>query len=447
MALDTNQDLEEIKVTARPLPTDEYVDSRDFRIQSISLIASNGDTRDISSMVMEIQVRQDMHLGFMSGELMLTDGIDLFSMSGMHGNEYILLHLIEPQQTISINKAFRVYKVGNRVPIQTNSQRFTVYFMSDEMFDATTQKVSKAYKGSKVSDVVQDILTTKLKIDPSRIIIDPTGEPVDIMIPNKNVLESLKWLSSRAFTPESTCWFFFENLDGFNFRSLNSIYKQGTKIKVPFVLENKTGMKQLDMDKYAVDSFEAKKDFDALSTVRAGGYAMSLLGLDPFHQSFTTTAYSMEESPSLYPHKPMTNTDELFGKGDAYYMTYIDTAETSTEKASNTKEWVKRDMALANLNGVSYELVVPGNMRLQAGTLMSLRFPYAVTPPDGADMWDKKKSGKYLIVAVNHKFDLVNHRFDSIVLVTRDSIPESHVYDNKLNEKIRNINANANRES
>jgi len=71
--------------------------------------------------------------------------------------------------------------------------------------------------------------------------------------------------------------------------------------------------------------------------------------------------------------------------------------------------------------------------------MVNLRIPYTVTPAEG-DMWDKRKGGKFMIAATNHKFDLVNHQYSSLMMVSRDSLPESVPYDKALPNKIAKMN-------
>ena len=428
--------------TTAPIPSDEYVDSVDFRSRSVLHISADGKTRDITNLVLEIQVRQDMYLGFMSGEMLVVDGIDLHSRAAMHGNEYIFLHLTEPQQNISIRKAFRIYKLGNRFPSTAGGQRYVIYFASVEMFESAQKRISKAYRSSTISDVARDIIKNYLMVnEEDRINVDETMDAQDIIVANKHPAEALNWLASRAYSEDSTCFLFYENLDGFNFRSLSSIYRDKMPVKVPFVFENKMGMKQLDMDKYTLDNIESKKDFDSLSTLTSGGVALSLLGLNPIDQSMTKTIYGQNTNPSLYGQPAMTNADNAFGKGDAHYSTYLQTDTTRSER------FIRRIMSIATLNNSQLEVTLPGSLRLQVGKMISLRIPYATTPSNDSNMYDPLKSGKYLIAAVNHKFDMSNHRFNTLLLLIRDSVPEAlPSADNTLPDKIRKMNAKANRE-
>jgi hypothetical protein len=313
-----------------------------------------------------------------------------------------------------------------------NAQRYTLFFMSDELFVSNTKKISKAYKNSTVSNIAYDIMKTNLKIPANRIFMDPTTETTSIIIPQWKPSEALNWLASRAYTDNLTAFFFYENFEGFFFRSLQTMYKKGTVIKVPFTLENKKVSRDLDMDKFAIDDYETKRDFDILSTINTGGYVMRLLDLNLITQKSTNHNYSIDKVDKIYKNPPMSDAGDLFSKNMACFR--------MTLTGSASQNWIKRDMHLAALNSSLTELVVPGNMGLNVGTLVSIRVPYTVTPAEG-DMWDKRKSGKYLCVAVNHKFDMVNHKFTSLVLLARDSQPESlPATDNTLPKKIAKIN-------
>jgi hypothetical protein len=422
----------------RILPQDKHVDSRDFRIVGITFINAMGVSQDISKLCIELQVRQDMFLGFMNGEVLINDAIDIHTQFAMHGNEYLLIHIQEPGKTLAINKAFRIYKISDRVQAQTgSSQRYILYFVSDELLQSQTMKISKGYQNTTVSDMVADILQNYLQIPSNQIILDRTGTPVSVVIPNYRPVEAINWLASRAHERNDTCWFFYENLDGYNFRSVQALYRDPPAFANEFKLESKKGDKNIEEDKFTIDDFEVKKDFDALAQAGNGGNAMRLLQLNPMSQSFESFDYSQEDLETMHGNPAMSNPKNLFGKAESHLMCYIDSMGTSN--------WVKRTMTMTNLNNSLIQITVPGNMLLQAGRTISIKLPYSTIPSEG-DMWDERKSGKYLILAVNLKFDLLNHRYVSILLLGRDSVPVPlPTADTKLPDKIRQLNANPNK--
>lgn len=426
MATDSN-------ITALPAASDTHVDTRDFRLVSCSIIASDGTSTEVGPSVTEVMVRQDLYLGFMSGELLFTDGNDMIARLGIHGGEYMYLHFRVPEQDIELKKAFRIYKIGNRTPTDSQ-QKYIIYFMSDEMFISSTTKISRAYNNTTVSTIAKDVMENYLEIDPSRIFVDQTSAAVSYIIPNLRPAEALNWLATRAYdTSNSSGYFFYEDLEGFHFASLQSIYKRGTRIKVPFTLDNKRGERALDMDKFAIDEYLVKRDFDILSTVSSGGYAMKLTAIDTNTRTVQTYEYNPESIKKLYDNSPMSNQKDLFSKTDTHVLTY--TASNGIEN------WIRHVPALSLLNSSLVQLTLPGNMGLLVGTLISLRIPYTITPASG-DMWDKQKSGKYLVIAVNHKFDLINQKFTSLLWVSRDSQPESlPAYSPTLPDKIARLNS------
>ena len=433
---------------AQTIPSDEHVDNRDFRIESISLIDSSGVARDIRGLLAELQVRQDMYTGYMSGEAMVNDGVDLFSQAAMHGNEYLYLHLREPGVKRAIKKAFRVYKVSNREPTQSNAQKYTIHFVSDELVKSNMTRISKAYKNSKVSDIATDIMKTHLKIAPKRMNVEATGEAVSYIIPYFRPTEALNWLASRAFTSDRFCYFFFENLDGFHFRSLHGLYDSPNAIKVPLTYENKGVNKQLSMQKYAVDDYQSKKDFDVLMSSGKGGYAMQLLAIDPIKQSTVMNQYNTDKLSKMFDNPAVSNPVDnngrsVFDKSEAYQLTYLAPDQIGEQPKEHTESWIRRVSAMAMLNNSMLEIVLPGNLNIQAGSMVNMRFAYTITPSE-SNMYDERKSGRYLVVAVNHKFDVVGHKFDTIFVIARDSFPiPLPSMDSRLEEKITKMNAEA----
>ena len=414
------------------LNADTHVDTRDFRIESCTLIGSDGQGVDIRAMIPELQVRQDMYMGFMSGELLVKDGIDLLAKLQIHGGEYLFLHYKVPEQAIELKKAFRIYKVGKRVP-EENAQKYTLYFVSDELFNSEKNLVSKAYQDMALSDMAADILTTHLKVPTQKLFIDSTEEPDTLIIPRMRPLEALNWLASRSQTANKNTWFFYENFEGFHFKSLNTIYKAPKPIKVPFVFENKKGDKSLDMDKFAIDDMESRRDFDVVSTIASGGYAMSLTTVDPTSRTVKSHRYSAATSiTKLYDNSAMSDVGGMLSDSLAHSLTYL--------AGHGVEKYIKRVMALAALNSNMIEIAVPGNMGVQAGTVVSCRVPYSVVPSEG-DMWDKQKSGKYLCIATNHKFDMVQHKYTTLAYLCRDSLPEAlPAISGTLTDKIKKLN-------
>ena len=66
---------------------EKVLSSREFRLESISLVDAAGAFVDIRTHVVELLVRQDIYVGYIHGEAIIVDGVDLVAQHGIHGNE------------------------------------------------------------------------------------------------------------------------------------------------------------------------------------------------------------------------------------------------------------------------------------------------------------------------------------------------------------------------
>src|SRR6056300_277413 len=89
--------------------------TRDYRVTGINLISAEGVSVEISALVTELQLRQDLFVGFMSGEIAVVDGIGLFASATYRGAEYIGINLLQPgKDKGELKIVFRVHKVSHR---------------------------------------------------------------------------------------------------------------------------------------------------------------------------------------------------------------------------------------------------------------------------------------------------------------------------------------------
>jgi len=411
------------------LPQDKALDFREFRVESISLISGGGETIDIARLVLEITLRQDIFTNYINGECLVSDGVDLINQQGVHGSEFLYLNLKEPGTSYQVRKAFRIYKISGREPAKNNSQTYKIHFVSDEMVASSTKRISRAYSDRTISDIVKDILSKELAV--TKVNVDDTDTGTNLVIPSLRPTEALNWLASRATNGnDQFAYLFYENLDGFNFRSLQSMYEDKEVNSKPFVYEYSTVEKTLEDHQYYLDAFTFKRDFDILTLIRNGGLGIHFTGFDPIRRTITINEYSVKDIPKMYDIPPIVNFDydgtSHYQASSAYQVVYPQTTEFAGNKATQSEIWMKRVMSIALLSNSLLELVMPGNMSLQAGKPINIDFKYMITPTT-QNMKDEVRSGKYLVTAVVHRFNVMQSQFDSVLICGRDSLPVAPV--------------------
>lgn len=429
-------------MTDQVAPTDQVIRDRDFRLNSIQLIGSDGIAVDISAMIIEITLRQDIFANYMSGEMVVVDGMGMLTNRGVHGSEYMFIDIHEPgRNNIRIKKAFRIFKIDNR-EIIGNSQRYIISFVSDEMVHSNLKRISKAYKKTTIAKIVEDIMVNYVGV--KRYRIEKTSEQVDIVIPSWRPTEAINWLARRAENGRDRfCYLFYENLDGFFFKSLHTIYKENPCNLIPYTYEAKSAQADMALNKFTIDSFTAK-EFDMISAYRRGATSMRFTGIDPVHRVVNNNEVSIGDLPTIHRRNLIRNlidpaTDELlYEQYGALQLAHIQTTATKSEQGNNSELWIRHIQALAMLNNTIYKVVMPGNLEVQAGKMVTLVFPNFTTPTVTDDTLTEQTT--FLVTAVVHTFNIPNGTFDTRFSVTRDSAHDLPNVDKALPVKVRDLN-------
>src|ERR1700674_4616492 len=132
--------------------------SSDYKLTTLSIINSTGDRVDVKPILLSLDLYEDIFSPCMTGNMTLGDGADIISSYQLHGNEYVILSIDKPSLNKPIIKTFRIYKIANRRMDETALQNYTIHFCSEELLLSTQTLLSHSYKGTKISDMVLDIL-------------------------------------------------------------------------------------------------------------------------------------------------------------------------------------------------------------------------------------------------------------------------------------------------
>jgi hypothetical protein len=408
--------------------------SKDYEIQVLDLINSGGQVVDVRKIFMEMQLFQDIYSSVMSGTIVIQDGHDIFSNFYFCGNEFIRISIDKPSLGKPIQKVFRIYKVGGRKPASDSGQIYSLFFCSEELIFSNQKRVSKAYKGLRTADIIRDILLNELHVDAIRIgALERTSGVYDLVVPGYRPLEVAQWAASRSYDASGKyCYFFYEDRDGFQFKSYNTMIKQKPLKDLKYEIKR---VDQIDpaLNKDSIDRVEIKHDFDILTMMSNGGFASKLLSVDIFNQSFKYDNYSIEVAEGqknlineFKPTNGLKNYDKIpiTRAFDTYFLTNIAINDTASERGSDRDKWLmNRTLHMSAMNTFKLNILIPGDILLKAGDMVKYEFPKFVSPdPSGKDP-DEYRTGKYLVAAVCHKFSGGDKGdFESIVELVSDSV-------------------------
>ena len=385
--------------------------SKDFKITKLNIITSSGINLSVLESYNQLQIFQSIYHGTMYGNIVITDAREAWSNFNFCGNEFVEIVADNPGLNRPFKRTFRIYKVTDRTTVSNSAQKAILHFCSDELMSSNSILVSKSYKNAKIRDIASDILKNELKISSNRIAkLEDTLGNYDIIIPAKRPLEAISWATSRAYTQDKFCYFFFENKEGFNLVSLQTLMKQKPYKTIKYEV------KKVDSDpsknKDGIDDFKIVNDFDSLTTLSNGGFSSRLLLVDVFSQSFKMTGYNLNNAESknnlMNKFKPVNDVknsrgESLFDSPGSFFRMYPTVSATKTEKSNDIEYWyLPRALHMTILNNFKIHVTIPGDIEMKAGDVVDVEFPMFEPGKDGGRAKNKRFSGKYLVAGLNY---------------------------------------------
>jgi hypothetical protein len=275
-------------------------------------------------------------------------------------------------------------------------------------------RISKSYKGMKAADIIRDILQSSLKVGADRInSFDETAGQYDFVVPYYRPLEVIQWAVGRSYSLDPKfCYFFYENSAGFNFQSLQTLYKQKPYKKMKF------DIKTIDSDpstnKDSPDKFTIINDFDIIQSASNGSFASRLLTVDIFNRSFKEYKYSLADAArqgrllnsnmSVNEFKN-SNAETNLSAFNSYFTTYVEINDTKSERENSVNKWMQpRALHMANINAFKFSAILPGDIAMKVGDIVEFEFPKFVAADQTGKEKDEFRTAKYLVTAINHKF-------------------------------------------
>jgi hypothetical protein len=418
----------------------------DYSLNTLNFITSVGNKINILKLMSSLSVYEDLYSFSLSGHITLIDAQGFMETLKLTGNEFLEMEFGKVKDAPNrVKQKFRVYRAGDRTPSGTlNSELYTLYFCSEELMLSEQTKISKSYKGKKVSDIVADILVDKLKIPNKKIEnVEETMGVYDFLIPRMKPFEAISWLSCYA-RPKSTIgadMLFFETKDGYNFRSIQSMLKDPTYGTYKYQAKNLDNKVQSFKEKVStVIDYEFGKPYDALNEINSGTLTNRLISIDPIARKFKITdfdynkyksqAKSLNSSSPTNDYKNRLGVSEtqayegklkvIIGNAEQQNVQYIKSINGAVAKDIFVETFVPNRTAQISLsNYTTLKIAIPGDPGISIGR--TINFNLLSLSAKDKDL-DKMYSGKYLVTAVRHIIDAPTS-YKTILELAKDSTP------------------------
>ena len=416
----------------------------EFNLDTLKLYSSTGVFADISNSVISIDINENIYQSSVIGTILVGDSNNLIEKLPITGQEYVDLKISTPgagksEHSIDFtgNRKLFVYDVVMREPISSGAEVYVLSVSTIEPLRNQNIRISKSYTKT-ISDIVEDILENTLQVSKTPFI-EKTKGIRRIVVPNSHPFTIINQLKKEAKSEQydSPHYLFFENKDGFHFRTIQNLINQ------PIILKLHAGDRNLNEDKDNNGNPEDTKINQSLrrmlsykfsnvnnwyDNTGSGMLGSTLFTHDIYTKSYTKETFDYLDNFNKYDRmeskNPMYNKQALrddFGTFEDTRVFLHPVSRVGTSKLSKDAQYYTDNKAQYDTsvpedsisdrvsklsefhNGIGINMIIHGSTNITAGSMVNINIPIVGEDHDN-DIVEKTTSGNYLISHLRHSF-------------------------------------------
>ena len=395
-----------------------------FTIQTLD----GSTTVDVTNSCLFFDYFEDILSPCVTAIAQLMNSSSLFNILPIRGGEKV---------TISVDTAFGefvlddlyVYKVSN-LDAQKSNEMFTLNLVSREGLTNETSRCETIYRGNlqtTVTKILKDDLKTKKYKSEN---IEGTSNDYSFIGNNRKPFHVLTWLGPKAVPANgqnsgtageeargTAGFLFYENKDGFNFRSIDSLVSS-TKIQtnsadkenIPYYLFTQVIEENQTKTNFNILNYNYEKNIDLMKALRVGMYVNKTYFYDLYSNTLDIYKYKVKDQvkSKLGGAESIAVSDEF---GDSISRIMVRTSDRGGLKPDGSLSDKLRsgaDMAMSYsrynlLFTQALNMVVPCNVNLKVGGIIHAEFPRIDRSTNMTS--DEEQSGYYLVKELRHHFE------------------------------------------
>jgi hypothetical protein len=410
-----------------------------FSIRTLDIVfldgSGNENTFSVRGVMEQLEITENIISPVITGSIVIKDTSSI-SRIVKTGSAFLRMSLSKFDDKFLYEKTARIYKQERRKLSNQTSEKFILYFCSEEMILSEQSRVSRGYTDT-YSNIAKNIFTDFLEVSQDKISISESNGVKNTVVPSLKPFDALYWCANRAVNSKDIPDFlFFENKEGFNFSSMDDLFSQES-FNILFTAKNTVIDGENKEGFIGAKSSEIGSQFNLLENIKKGTYASTIYGYDlitgtMFRQEIANKYYDKRTKLNSATNIPYVSNKKRVMPDNAFeskrMMVVTDSQFTLSKytqrKAVTTKlqspefSLAHRTALLTFISTKRSKVLLPGNFGLTIGMLVNLKFPKRGKV--GADeQLDYTSSGKHLIVAVRHVIDPSKH--ETVIEVCSDS--------------------------
>ena len=416
---------------------------------------------EIGELVFGFTYYEDITKPFISANLNINDsGSNLIgSGSGpITGGELVEIDVEGPDNK-DYSYTFKVYRVGDRIN-SGKIQNYNLGLISAEALDDPQTRIKKTLSG-RPDEIVRQVLNEEGLNTAKQYIADPCDNYKTIIPKNLTPFAICAKLQDQSiptgaggkgdgegaetvdgkYSEGTAGFFFFENFNGYNFRSIDSLMDLKGKMGLNNAGQDSTvktfqDSAGLELDTTLLD-VHFTSEINLMQGLRTGAYALRCQYYNFSTGDYDESTYSAAKSWSKLAHlgsqDGLTPGQQSLAKrptrivsailDDESYYSGQDAAANDLAFKDRTPETLPQAISrnyLLNTQGL--RVVVPGNLQLVVGDVIKVQLQNMSTEKDREiESVDQEHSGFYLVTALSRSYSTIDKRVTTMLSLKRDS--------------------------
>ena len=299
----------------------------EYEIENLILFSSSGLMLPLNGLSPHLEIYENIFSSTITGSITLLDTNNLILNVPIIGQEYLSFKIktasLGDDETGIIDytkNVFAIYKIDARLK-GTKSELLTLHFASPELLRNYRTRISKSYTNS-IDKIVIDVLQNERYLNSKKeLFIEGTTGVRKFVSPNSYPFTFMQKLATESISEKhkSPYFMFYENKDGFHFRSLDSLYSQPISAEYntgEFFHQDRPGTTVPNvLDEYSrLINHQIVQSNDMVSNVRGGLLASNLITHNIYSKSYdkrTFRYFDPNHNFSRLSDNPIYNTNAI----------------------------------------------------------------------------------------------------------------------------------------
>lgn len=442
--------------------TDVAADPGVAKVEIVDItIRKHNGTFEMSLMpqFISLNIYQSITQSLMSADITINDPISLHVNYPIVGEEIIKVVLkptrYDPYDSrnedregnyadkVRITMEFMVSEVVQMHPDdKTRASIYSLKLFSLPMYYNVKWRVQRAFKGQ-YHEIVKDILRDYLRVDNGVKPELPTGlekikdsnfeasrGDIAFVVPNLKPLQAINWCAKRAVPEDNNnnLYMFFENFDGFHFKTVQHMMKDKVDLKTGLPTRNthkfiwisnitsqvRRMINEKSLDAHLINAMSINKRYHTTEKFITGFYENEYYEIDITNKRVNNKQTTIKDAPEntldkyqlntpQYLRDSKINNDRPGTKTRVRYKIGQNGGDDPSKSTYYSDKFGEAVRASAALSQIFMTIAVPGHTAVQAGDIVQIELPEM----HGFEkiVEDAYVSGTYIITDIKHSIN------------------------------------------